>query len=140
METSTEGAAMETSTESGAVRPALKAGLRPLWRDRDTLQIGIDPRRAIAITGLGAIAAVVSLLDGSRDTTEVERAARACGVPVEATRLVLGLLTTAGVLDDFPSALHRSLHAHLRARLAPDLACASLAAGDSDGGARTFAR
>ena len=39
------------------MRPALKAGLRPLWRDRDTLQIGVDPRRAAALTGLGKAAA-----------------------------------------------------------------------------------
>jgi bacteriocin biosynthesis cyclodehydratase domain-containing protein len=122
------------------MRPALKAGLRSLWRDRDTLQIGVDPRRAIGLSGLGAAAAVVSLLDGSRDTAEVEHAASERGIPVEATRLVLRLLAGAGVLDDFPAALHRSLPAQLRARLGPDLACASLAAGDSDGGARTFAR
>ena len=50
-----------------AMRPALKAGLLPLWRDRDTLQFGVDPRRAVALRGLGHAAAVVSLLDGSRD-------------------------------------------------------------------------
>jgi bacteriocin biosynthesis cyclodehydratase domain-containing protein len=122
------------------MRPTLKAGLRALWRDRDTLQIGVDPRRAIGLSGLGAAAAVVSLLDGSRDTAEVEHAARERGIPVEATRLVLRLLAGAGVLDDFPAALHRSLPAQLRARLGPDLACVSLASGDSDGGARTFAR
>ncbi|HEY2266351.1 MAG TPA: ThiF family adenylyltransferase [Streptosporangiaceae bacterium] len=122
------------------MRPALKAGLRPLWRDRDTLQIGVDPRRAIALTGLGKAAAVVALLDGSRDTAGVELAAREYGIPVEATRVVLSLLADAGVLDDFPAALHRSLPAQLRARLGPDLACASLAAGGSDGGEGTFAR
>lgn len=124
----------------GAMRPALKAGLRPLWRDRDTLQIGVDPRRAFALAGIGGAAAVVSLLDGSRDAAEVERAAREYGIPAEATRHVLKLLAGAGALDDFPAALHRSLPAQLRARLAPDLACASLAAGDTDGGEATFAR
>lgn len=124
----------------GAMRPALKAGLRPLWRDRDTLQIGVDPRRATALTGLGEAAAVVSLLDGSRDAAEVERAACEGGIPADATRLVLRLLAGAGVLDDFPVGLHRSLPPDLRARLGPDLACASLAARDSDGGERTFAR
>lgn len=124
----------------GGMRPALKAGLRPLWRDRDTLQIGVDPRRASALTGTGGAAVVVSLLDGSRDIAEVERAARDRGVPDETTRHVLGLLEAAGVLDDFPAALAKSLPVPLRARLAPDLACVSLADGDSDGGARTYAR
>ena len=50
------------------MRPALKVGLRPLWRDQGTLQIGIDPRRARALTGLGKAAAVVSLLDGTFET------------------------------------------------------------------------
>jgi bacteriocin biosynthesis cyclodehydratase domain-containing protein len=122
------------------MRPALKAGLQPFWRDRDTLQIGMDPRRAAALTGLGKAASVVSLLDGSRDTAEVARIAQEYGIPPEATSRVLGLLASAGVLDDFPSHLHKSLPDYLRARLAPELACASLAYRDGDGGARTIAR
>jgi ThiF family protein len=122
------------------MRPALKAGLQPLWRDRDTLQIGVDPRRAAALTSLGKAAAVVSLLDGSRDIAEVVRTAREYGIPPEATSRVLTLLASAGVLDDFPAHLHKSLPDYLRARLAPELACASLAYGDGDGGARTIAR
>lgn len=122
------------------MRPALKAGLRPLWRDRDTLQIGVDPRRAAALTALGKAAAVVSLLDGSRDAGEVASVAARYGIPPEATSRVLDLLVSAGVVDDFPASLLKSLPDHLRARLAPELACASLAYGDSDGGARTIAR
>jgi hypothetical protein len=122
------------------MRPALKAGLQPLWRDRDTLQIGVDPRRAAALTSLGKAAAVVSLLDGSRDIAEVVRTAREYGIPPEATGRVLTLLASAGVLDDFPAHLHKSLPDYLRTRLAPELACASLAYGDGDGGARTIAR
>jgi bacteriocin biosynthesis cyclodehydratase domain-containing protein len=122
------------------MRPALKAGLLPLWRDRDTVQIGIDPRRAVALTGLGKAAAVLSLLDGSRDSAELVRTTAAYGIAPETTNSVLGLLASAGVLDDFPAHLHRSLPDYLRARLAPELACASLADGDGDGGARTIAR
>ena len=47
------------------MRPKLKAGLLPVWRDRDTLQFGVDPRRAVALRGMGEVAAIVSLLDGS---------------------------------------------------------------------------
>lgn len=122
------------------MKPALKAGLLPLWRDRDTLQIGVDPRRAIAVTGLGKAAAVVSLLDGSRDADEVVRTAQAYGISPDATNRVLGLLASAGVLNDFPAHLHKALPDYLRARLAPELACASLAYADGDAGARTFAR
>ena len=122
------------------MRPALKAGLLPLWRDRDTVQIGIDPRRAVALTGLGKAAAVLSLLDGSRDSAELVAHRGGYGITPETTDSVLGLLASAGVLDDFPAHLHRSLPDYLRARLAPELACASLADGDGDGGARTIAR
>jgi bacteriocin biosynthesis cyclodehydratase domain-containing protein len=118
----------------------LKAGLLPVWRDRDTVQLGVDPRRAVALTGLGRAAAVLSLLDGSRDRDAVIATAEIYGVPAEAADRMLGLLAVAGVLDDFPSLLHASLPGELRARLAPELAAASLAYGDADGGARTLAR
>jgi hypothetical protein len=127
-------------TLCGVVRPVLKAGLLPVWRDRDTLQVGVDPRRAVALARIGPAAAVISLLDGSRDQTEVIATAQAHGVPAEAATRVLRLLAVAGVLDDFPAALHRSLPAELRARLAPEMATASLAYQDGDGGARTLAR
>ena len=122
------------------MRPALKAGLRPLWRDRDTLQIGVDPRRAAALTGLGKAAAIVSLLDGSRDVAEVVRTAARYGITPKAANRVLGLLASAGVLDDFPAHLHATLPDYLRARLAPELACAALAYGHGDGGARVITR
>jgi len=122
------------------MRPALKAGLLPVWRDRDTLQFGVDPRRAVAVAGLGQVAAVLGLLDGSRDRDAVIAAAQEYGVPPEAAGRVLAVLAAAGVLDDFPARLHASLPAQLRARLAPELATASLAYADGDGGARTLAR
>jgi bacteriocin biosynthesis cyclodehydratase domain-containing protein len=112
----------------------------PVWRDRDTLQIGVDPRRAVALARIGPAAAVISLLDGSRDRDEVIATAREYGVPAEASARVLQLLAVAGVLDDFPATLHLSLPVELRARLAPELATASLAYQDGDGGARTLAR
>jgi len=118
----------------------LKAGLLPVWRDRNTLQIGIDSRRAVALEGLGPAAAVISLLDGSRDRAAVIATAQAYGVSPDAASRVLTLLAVAGVLDDFPAAAHRSLPDELRARLAPELATASLAYRDGDGGARTLAR
>ena len=121
------------------MRPALKAGLLPVWRDRETLQFGVDPRRAVAVSGLGQTAAVLSLLDGSRDRDGVIAAAQAYGVGPEAAGHVLAVLAAAGVLDDFPSRLHASLPAQLRARLAPELAAASLAYADGDGGARSCA-
>jgi hypothetical protein len=122
------------------MRPVLKAGLLPLWRDRDTLQFGVDPRRAVALGALGPAAAVISLLDGSRDREGLIATAGTYGIPAPAVSRVLGLLAEAGVLDDFPAGLHASLPDRVRARLAPELATAALAYGDSDGGARVLAR
>jgi bacteriocin biosynthesis cyclodehydratase domain-containing protein len=122
------------------VRPALKPGLTPVWRDRDTLQIGIDARRAVALTGMAGTAWVISLLDGSRDRAQVIQAAAHRGIPAETAERVLVLLASAGVLDDFPAATLRVLSQPLRTRLAAELATVSLARGDGDGGARTLAR
>jgi bacteriocin biosynthesis cyclodehydratase domain-containing protein len=122
------------------MRPTLRAGLLPVWRDRDTLQFGVDPRRAVALGGLGPAAAVISLLDGSRDRDQLIATAQAHGIPAEAAGRVLALLAEAGVLDDFPSGLHACLPDRVRARLAPELATAALAYADGDGGARTLAR
>jgi hypothetical protein len=122
------------------VRPALKQGLIPVWRDRDTLQVGIDPRRAVALTGLGGAAWLLSLLDGSRDRAQVIAAAVDRGLPASLADRVLTLLAAAGALDDYPAGTLRALTQAERARLAPELADASLAHGDTDGGARILAR
>ncbi len=122
------------------MRPAIRAGLLLVWRDPDTLQIGIDPRRAIAITGMAGAGPLIGLLDGSRDEAQVLAAAQQRGVPQDVAGRVLTLLLTAGVLQDFPAATLRGLADGPRARLAPELAAASLAHGDTDGGARVLAR
>src|SRR5215470_12872233 len=122
------------------MRPALKPGLLPVWRNRDTIQIGIDPRRAIALTGMRRAAGLLRLLDGSRDRVQVLDAARDLGMDPEMTDRVLSLLAAGGALDDIPASTYDTLSAALRARLAPELATACLAHGDADGGARTLAR
>ena len=111
-----------------------------MWRDRDTLQFGVDPRRAVALRGLGPAAAVISLLDGSRDRDQLVATAQAYGIPAPAVSRVLALLAEAGVLDDFPFGLHASLPDRVRARLMPELATAALAYAGGDGGARVLAR
>jgi hypothetical protein len=123
-----------------AVRPALKAGLLPVWRDRDTVQIGIDPRRAVALTGMAGAAPVLALLDGSRDRAEVIGAAARLGIPEPVTSRILTLLAAAGALDDYPLAAIRALPPGRRQRLSAELAAAALARGHSDAGATALAR
>jgi bacteriocin biosynthesis cyclodehydratase domain-containing protein len=118
----------------------LKAGLLPVWRDRDTVQIGIDPRRAVALTGLGEAAGVLRLLDGSRDRVQVIAAAAAQGVPRPVIERILTLLAVAGVLDDVQAAAPGSLAQDQRRALAAELAACALARGHSDAGATALAR
>jgi bacteriocin biosynthesis cyclodehydratase domain-containing protein len=122
------------------MRPALKPGLQTVWRNRDTVQIGIDPRRAIALTGMRGAAGLLRLLDGSRDRHQVLAAARDLGMDAAAADRVLTLLAAAGALDDFAASGHGELPAGTRSRLAPELATSSLAHRDADGGARILAR
>jgi hypothetical protein len=122
------------------MRPALKSGLLPVWRDRDTLQIGIDPRRAIALSGMAKAAFVIGLLDGSRERDQIIAAAAGRGIPAQATERILTLLAAGGALDDFPASTFREIPYALRAKLGPELATTSLAHRDGDGGARALAR
>jgi hypothetical protein len=122
------------------MRPAIKAGLLMVWRDPDTLQIGIDPRRAVALHGMRGMEALVNLLDGSRDLGQVLAAAHDLAISRPAAERVIGLLAAAGALHDFPAATLRALPDGPRARLAGELATVSLAHGYADGGALVLAR
>src|SRR5262245_65740804 len=122
------------------MRPALKPGLLAVWRNRDTVQIGIDPRRAIALTGMRAAAVPLGRLDGSRDLAQILAAAGDVGISAEAADRVITLLAVGGALHDFPVTAYRAMPQGLRTRLAPELATAALAHGDADGGARVLAR
>ncbi|HEY6277400.1 MAG TPA: hypothetical protein VIX86_13830 [Streptosporangiaceae bacterium] len=122
------------------MRPALKPGLLPVWRNRDTVQIGIDHRRAIALTGMGQATGLIALLDGSRDLAQLLAVAGELGIPAAMVHRVISLLAAGGALDDYPVSSYRGLPHGLRHRLAPELATAALAHGDGDGGARTLAR
>lgn len=127
------------------MRPLLKPALRRVWRDATTLQIGLDPERAVVVAGLDPPAArLVDSLDGTRDLAGVLERARTGDLGEERARNLLELLTDAGVLDD--GGADRRVVAALaqedRDRLAPDLASLSLSGGCQfgDGGIGAFAR
>jgi hypothetical protein len=106
------------------VRPLLTPFARRLWRDRETLQLGRSPGRAVVLAGVDPVLrAVLALLDGTRDQAGVLRAAAAAGCPAPRAEAVLTLLADAGLLDDAAddrSALARLERAE-RDRLAADL-------------------
>lgn len=113
------------------VRPMLKPALRRSWRDRDSVQFGVDPAHAVVLEPVDAPAAgFLDLLDGTRGTGTLTRDAAALGLPPERVRALLGLLAQGGVLDD--AAQHAALSAAVRHRaplldrLRPDLAALSV--------------
>ncbi|MGN6475452.1 MAG: TOMM precursor leader peptide-binding protein [Mycobacteriales bacterium] len=83
------------------MKPVLKPALRRLWRDPSTLQLGVDPRHAVVVSGVGpADRELLSLLDGSRDTDVALAEAGRRGQPAKRGAALVGLLSEAGVLDD----------------------------------------
>lgn len=122
-------------------RLVLKPGLLVLWRDRRTVQIGVDPRRAVALTGLGRAAVdVLKALDGSRDRAGVLAAVQQEGVPAGTADRVLALLAAGDALDDLPPLPGRTVPASTRRRLGPEMATAALAHRQRDGGAAIISR
>lgn len=84
-------------------RPTLKPALRQLWRTPTTLQLGLDPSRAVMVAGLApSDQSLLSLLDGSRDLGTVVTEAGAAGCDPERAVRVLELLAAADALDDGP--------------------------------------
>ncbi|MCU1589065.1 MAG: hypothetical protein JWP11_321, partial [Frankiales bacterium] len=106
------------------VRPLLTPAVRRLWRDRETLQLGRPPGRAVVLAGVDpAIRGVLPLLDGTRDRAGLLRAADVAGCPPARTEEVLALLESAGLLDDASTELGAlaALDRTERDRLAADL-------------------
>ena len=114
------------------VRPLLKPALRQVWRDAFTLQLGIEPRRAVVLEGLGPPdSRLLDLLDGSRDVATVFTDASELGCPPERAARVIELLAAADALDDAPPA---------DPRLTPDLLSLSLLHPGPGSAARVLAR
>ncbi len=108
--------------------PMLKPAMRRSWRDRSSLQFGVDPARAVVLEPLDDPAArFLGLLDGTRSHERVRREAAALGLPEERAERLLGTLARGGVLDDAADAAGpvRERGAALE-RLRPDLASLSV--------------
>jgi len=114
-----------------------------VWRDGTTLQLGLDPARAVAITGLDQRRArLVEHLDGSADLPSLRSAAERLGLVGDAVDDLVAILGRSGVLED--AADHGpqpdSLDHDERDRLAPDAAAASIARPHAPSGAAVMAR
>jgi bacteriocin biosynthesis cyclodehydratase domain-containing protein len=126
-----------------AVRPIVKSGLRRLWRDSTTLQIGVHHDRAIVVGGVGEqTARLVAAFDGAHDADALRGNAREIGLDESVVDRLLSMLTDAAVLDDAGTDLGSlaTLPLAERDRLAPDLASVSLLSGQADGGVSIISR
>jgi bacteriocin biosynthesis cyclodehydratase domain-containing protein len=91
------------SDRNGVVemRPLVKPALRRTWRDRSSVQFGVDPAHAVVLESVdGAAAGFLDLLDGTRSLAALARDAEALGVSRAQAARLLALLSAGGVLDD----------------------------------------
>jgi hypothetical protein len=80
-------------------RPQVLPGLRQLWRDATTLQLGLSPRRGTVITGLQAgDDALIAGLDGTNDLPALGRLAERHQAPTDRLPQLLRLLSEADLL------------------------------------------
>lgn len=106
--------------------PVLKPALRRLWRDGDTLQLGVEPRHAVVLAGLSpSELRFLTLLDGSRDATSLLASADTVGLDPAGGRRLIESLALAGLLDDAQDS-GGALSERERQRLAPDRLSLSL--------------
>ena len=83
------------------MRPLVHPALALVWRDSTTVQIGLDPARAVVLAGLGATeVAVLRSMDGVRDIAALRAAAERVGGSSAAADRLVEILDGAGVLID----------------------------------------
>jgi bacteriocin biosynthesis cyclodehydratase domain-containing protein len=108
-------------------RPTLLPGLRRLWRDPHSLQLGTDPQRAVILDFADAgLARVLDLLDGTRTERMIIKEAGALGVAEEATAVLLDVLRDAGLAIAQHTLVPSTLVEPVRRRLATEAAALAL--------------
>jgi bacteriocin biosynthesis cyclodehydratase domain-containing protein len=108
-------------------RPTLLPHLRPLWRDRHTLQLGTDPDRAVIVEfAQPAAARILRLVDGTRTERAVFADAAALGIASADVTSVLVALRQAGVLVGAHALVPRGLPQARRRRLAGEAAALAM--------------
>jgi hypothetical protein len=109
------------------LRPTLLPGLARVWRGANTLQLGLDPARAVLVDLPDPRAArMLDLLDGTRPERVVLAYAAEQGVAAADAEELLETLRAAGLVLSAPSLLPSSLTADARARLTGEAAALAL--------------
>ncbi|TDC02361.1 TOMM precursor leader peptide-binding protein [Micromonospora fluostatini] len=115
-------------TRTTLPRPLLLPGLTRLWRDRHTLQLGVEPGRAVLLEITNPRAArLLDLLDGSRSVRGVLSRASTYEVAPEDARGLLDALSAAGLVVPAHTLLPRDLAGPARARLTGEADALALA-------------
>ncbi|MCW2623068.1 MAG: UBA/THIF-type binding protein [Frankiales bacterium] len=113
------------------MRPVLIHSAHRVWRDRETLQLGMTPGKAQVLTGVDEGARrVLGLFDGARDVPAVLRDAVSAGCTAERAEEVVRLLMDEGLLRDAEVRWPPTLPAGERDRLVADVISLSLLDGD----------
>ncbi|WP_412744759.1 ThiF family adenylyltransferase [Krasilnikovia sp. MM14-A1004] len=114
-------------TRTPLLRPTLLPGVPRIWRGSHTLQLGLDPGRAILLELPDPrTAALLDLLDGTRPERVVLARAAALGVPPDDARTLLDALHTAGYVLAGRNLLPSALPADTRDRLTGEAAALAL--------------
>jgi hypothetical protein len=128
--------------ETKPLRPQIKPGLRRVWRDPATVQIGLTPDTGVVLAGLEpAETDLLALIDGTRRASELTEWASARGLRSERVATLIEVLDRAGVLTGWPTDrahLHR-LGAQERQRLSPDALAWSVVYPDAGDGYQLLA-
>ncbi|MEO3748859.1 PqqD family protein [Plantactinospora sp. B5E13] len=115
-------------------RPTLLPGLARLWRDRHTLQLGLDPRRAVLVELANpATARLLDLLDGTRSERAVLEHADNINVTRDDARTLIDTLRAAGLVVAGHTLFPTDLAEPVRQRLAAEAAALALRGPDTPG-------
>ena len=99
-------------------RPILLPGLARVWRTPHTLQLGLDPARAVLLDLPDPrTARLLELLDGTRPERAIVLRAADLGIAADEARALLDSLHAAGLLLPAPSLLPPALPETTRRRL-----------------------
>jgi hypothetical protein len=114
-------------TRTPLLRPTLLPGLARVWRDPHTLQLGLDPARAVLIEMPDPGAArILDLLDGTRPERLVLAHAIADGLSPDDAITLIDLLHATGFVLSASSLLPSSLPDAARHRLSSEAAALAL--------------
>lgn len=126
--------ACDPMTRTPLLRPTLLPGLARLWRDRHTLQLGLDPARAVLLEVANPAAArLLPLLDGSRSEREILERAVELGMTRDDARVLLDTLRDAGLVVGAHTLLPAALPEPVRRRLVAEAAALALTAPEQAG-------